>query len=159
MTDSYPTKSPYLSAAVTDGPVALLLVEANGRRNAATVSCYSELAHHPTSLWVSLATGSYTHALVEEVGRFTLAVLSERQGRLAHACGSVSGRERDKCTALDLHTSAGGFLFLGGALASSGCRVRGRIPLDDHTVFLADLVEGELESRASHLRHLLLSDL
>ncbi|MGH7718100.1 MAG: flavin reductase family protein [Gemmatimonadaceae bacterium] len=159
MTHPHPTRSPYLSAAVTDGPVALLLVEANGRRNAATVSCYSELAHHPTSLWVSLAAGSYTHALVDEAGRFTLAVLSDRQGDLAHRCGSVSGRERDKCAALDLHASPAGFLYLDGALASSACRVRGRIPLGDHTVFLADIIEGELESRASHLRHLLLSDL
>ncbi|HJR64127.1 MAG TPA: flavin reductase family protein [Gemmatimonadaceae bacterium] len=151
--------SPYISGAVMDGPVALLLVLANGRRNAATISCFSELAHHPTSLWVSIATGSYTHDLVLQAGAFTLAVLSDRQRQIALACGSVSGRDQDKVATLAVHASPSGLLAVDGALASSLCRVRERIALNDHTVFLADIVEGVMDSRASRRRHLLLSDL
>ena len=142
-----------------DGPVALLLVQVNGRRNAATVSCFSELAHHPTSLWVSLATSSYSHELVREAGHFTLAVLSDAQRAIALACGAVSGRDSDKLAALDVHGAATGLLALGGALASSHCRVRDTIALGDHTLFLADILDGVIDSRAAHRRHLLLSDL
>ncbi|MGH9881985.1 MAG: flavin reductase [Pyrinomonadaceae bacterium] len=46
-----------------------------------------------------------------------------------------------------------------GALASTSCRVRQSVDLDDHTLFVADIIEADLESRTSHLRHLLLSDL
>jgi flavin reductase (DIM6/NTAB) family NADH-FMN oxidoreductase RutF len=151
--------NPYIAGAVMDGPVALLLVHADGRRNAATISCFSELAHHPTSLWVSIATSSYTHELVGRAGAFTLAVLSVRQRQIALTCGSVSGRDRDKVAALAVQASPSGLLPLDGALASSLCRVRDSIVLDDHTVFLADIVEGVMDSGASHRRHLLLSDL
>jgi flavin reductase (DIM6/NTAB) family NADH-FMN oxidoreductase RutF len=150
--------NPYLSGAVVDGPVALLLVQSAGRRNAATISCFSELAHHPTSLWVSIATSSYTHELVQQARQFTLAVLSDRQRQIALTCASVSGRERDKVATLPVHALPSGLFALDEALASSLCRVRESIAVDDHTVFFADILEGVMDSGASHRRHLLLSD-
>jgi len=50
-------------------------------------------------------------------------------------------------------------LFLNGALASTACTIREAIPVDDHTIFVADILHSEIESRKSHLRQLLLSDL
>ena len=152
-------KSPYLRDAVVESPVGLVLVEAGNRANAMTVSFFSELAHHPTSLWVSIAKTTYTHALIEETRSFSLVVLNSRQRGIAIACGSVSGRDRDKCAALDLYRSPSGFLFLHRALASTACRVRDLLCVGGHTVFLADILEGEVDSRRGHLRHLLLSDL
>jgi flavin reductase (DIM6/NTAB) family NADH-FMN oxidoreductase RutF len=86
-------------------------------------------------------------------------VLNQKQKKIALACGTVSGREQDKCSRLDLYLNPSGFLFLRDALASTSCRVRQSLDVDGHTLFIADILEVELESRASHLRHLLLSDL
>lgn len=124
-----------------------------------TVSLFSEVAHHPTALWVSINRDSYTHSLLQEKPEFSLGVLNETQGDLALRCGMVSGREQNKCAELDLYLNKSGFLFLRGALASTSCRVRQSLDLDDHTMFVADIIEADLESRTSHLRHLLLSDL
>lgn len=151
--------SPYIADSVVESAVGLVLVKAANTRNAMTVSFFSEVAHHPTALWVSISNNTYTHSLLEQSGRFTLAVLNQTQRALAIECGTVSGRDHDKCASLELYQSPGDFLFLRGALASTGCVVRERVHLGDHTLFVADIIEAHLDSRKAHLRHLLLSDL
>lgn len=151
--------SPYITGSVVESAVGLILVSTGQKINAMTVSFFSEVAHHPTALWVGVAETALTHAMIEETGRFSLVVLNQRQGHLAMACGSVSGRDVDKCSQLDLLRSPGGFLFLNGALATTGCKTRHREKVGDHTIFVADIVESGLDSRKSHLRQLLLSDL
>lgn len=151
--------SPYLANSVIESAVGLILVEAGDHRNAMTVSCFSEAAHHPTTLWISVAPETYSHGLILETGKFSLAVLNQNQKSIALNCGTVSGRERDKCASLDLYQTPDGYLFLQRALASTACTVRQHIDLGDHTLFVADILHTHLDSRSAHLRHLLLSDL
>lgn len=151
--------SPYIGGAVIDGPVGLIVSEARGRRNAMAVSWFSEAAHHPASLWVSIARTAYTHELIEAGGAFSLIVLHRKQKGIARRCGEVSGREADKCAGLALYRSHEGFLFLAEALASVACRVRSSRSLGDHTLFVADIVGGEVETRRAGRRHLLTTDL
>jgi flavin reductase (DIM6/NTAB) family NADH-FMN oxidoreductase RutF len=151
--------SPYISKSLIESAVGLVIVNAGDVRNAMTVSLYSEVAHHPTALWVSIAKQSFTHKLLHQHPEFALAVLNNRQGGIANRCGNVSGRDQDKCSSLDLYLNPKGFLFLHGALASTSCRVRKTVELGDHTLWIADILETQLESRTSHRRQLLLSDL
>jgi flavin reductase (DIM6/NTAB) family NADH-FMN oxidoreductase RutF len=151
--------SPYLAQSVIESAVGLVIVAAGARRNAMTVSFFSEVAHHPTALWVGISPATLTHSLLQETGRFSLVVLTEKQKQIANLCGSVSGRETDKCATLDLHASPSGFLFLNGALASTGCEIRHSETTGDHTIFVADIIEAELDSATLDRRQLLLSDL
>ena len=151
--------NPYITHSAVASTVGLVIVKAGDRTNAMTVSFFSEAAHHPTSLWVSIARTTYTHRLIDEAGgQFSLIVLHRKQRQIALACGSVSGRDRDKCASLSLYKGPEGFLFLAGALSSTACRVRQSATLDEYTLFIADIIRGEVESRTSHLRPLLLSD-
>jgi flavin reductase (DIM6/NTAB) family NADH-FMN oxidoreductase RutF len=152
-------ESPYIDQSVIESPVGLVLVEAAGVSNAMTVSCFSALAHFPAALCVSIARSSFTHGLIEAAGQFSLIVLSVAQQEIARHCGSISGRNQEKCSALNLYRSPSGFLFLEGAPSSTACRVREKIDLGEHTLFVADIVEGDVDSRQSRLRHLLLSDM
>lgn len=149
----------YISNSIIESAVGLVLVRAGETRNAMTVSLYSEVAHHPTALWVSIAKSSFTHTLLNDQPEFTLAVLNQKQADIAARCGTASGRDQDKCASLDLDLTPRNFLLLRGALASTSCRVRNTVDLGDHTLFIADILETELESRTSHRRQLLLSDL
>ena len=151
--------SPYLRGSVLESPVGVVLAEAGGRTNAMTVSFFSEVAHYPTTLWVSISTSSYTHELIEASGRFTLAVLHQKQKEIAIQCGTESGRNRDKCAALNLYRSEDNFLYLAGALSSISCEVRSSRPVDGHTLFIANILAGETDSNTSFRRHLLTSDL
>ena len=124
-----------------------------------TVSFFSEVAHHPTALWVSIAKTSHTHSLLEQTDQFSLIVLNQNQKQIALDCGLASGRDRNKCAGLDLYENKSGFLFLANALASTSCRVSQRMDIGDHTLFVGQILESDLESRTSHLRQLLISDL
>ena len=151
--------SPYITDSIVESVVGLITIKVGERSNAMTVSSFSEVAHHPTSLWVSIAKSNYTHTLVEELGRFSLIVLNQTQKEIALRCGSISGRDQDKCATMDLYPGPEGYLFLNGSLASTACSVRQSVPIGDHTLFIADILQTDIESRRSHLRQLLLSDL
>ncbi len=142
-----------------DSAIAILIVEAGERRNATTITFYSETAHHPTSVWVSLPTDSYSHELLSQSGRFSLAVLQQRQTQLAIACGSTSGRLLDKCSSLPLYRGGDGALYLEDALANCLCQVSQTHSLDTHTLFVANVLSGERSTRTLALRHLLQSDI
>jgi len=51
----------YITGSVIESAVGLVIVKTGERRNAMTVSMFSEVAHHPTALWVAIATGTLTH--------------------------------------------------------------------------------------------------
>jgi len=124
-----------------------------------TVSQFSEVAHYPTRLWVCVATTCLTHELITESGRFTLCVLHVGQAEIALRCGSVSGRERDKCSELSLYEGEGG-LYLDGAMACISCRVStAHSLLNGHTLFLADILSAMVDTETRVRRHLLTLDL
>jgi flavin reductase (DIM6/NTAB) family NADH-FMN oxidoreductase RutF len=153
------TPSDYINSTILDAPVALLITSSAGRRNAMTLSFFSEVAHHPASLWISVRPQTLSHCWIEETGSFTLAPLHSGQAALAQACGELSGRQKDKTTSLDLFQK-GGYWHLSGAFASIACRVICRRPsTGDHTLFIGEIVEAFAESRNPIRRHLLTRDL
>ncbi len=152
-------RSEYLSRSVAPCPVGLVITAAGGRRNAMTVSFFSEVAHHPAALWVSVARMSYTHELIRESGVFSLAVLHDGQKELAMRCGTGSGRALDRWSGLGMQAGPEGFWYPAEALTVTSCRVRSETVLEDHTVFVADLLAGEVYANRANRRHLLTVDL
>jgi flavin reductase (DIM6/NTAB) family NADH-FMN oxidoreductase RutF len=151
-------RSPYMSQII-ESPVGLVVSRSGDQANAMTVSFFSEVSHHPTSMWISIAKDSYTHELLEQNGEFTFVSLHHRQASLAIECGLVSGRERNKADLLDLYESGNGFLFIRDALASTACRIFRSIDLGDHTLYLAEILSGDMHPKKAILRNLLMSDL
>ena len=151
--------SPYLTRAVIEAPVGLVITKDSTGANAMTASLFSEVAHYPTTMWIAVAPEHRTHALLTETGRFTFVTLHAGQASLAVACGTRSGRDHDKGRDLALYEGGDGFLFLRDALASTACVVERSLPIGDHTLFIARLLAGDLEGRRTAQRHLLLSDL
>jgi len=112
-----------------------------------TISFFSEVAHHPTSLWISVAPASYTRELLDASGRFTLAVLHDGQKDLAWQCGLVSGRDTDKFSMLRTHRGAEDFVYLDESLAAAACCVRSSRPVGDHILYIAEILAGEVETK------------
>src|ERR1017187_8108747 len=102
---SFQTDGPsarYLTGSVVESAVGVVIVRAGARRNAMTVSFFSGVAHHSTSMWVSIETSCHTHELLRESACFTFVTLHKHQGPIALACGTVSGRDFDRS---EEHTS------------------------------------------------------
>jgi flavin reductase (DIM6/NTAB) family NADH-FMN oxidoreductase RutF len=139
--------------------VGLVVARSGAVRNAMTVSLFSEVAHYPIGLWVSIAKDSFTHSLLSETPEFTFVTLHRGQGAIARACGAGTGRCADRCAALDLYESERGFLFLRDAIASTACRIARTVDLGTHNLFICDILFGDVTRRGGLPRHLLLSDL
>ena len=151
--------SAYLSGSVVESPVGILLTEAGDRRNAMTISFFSEVAHHPTTLWISVAQGRYSGELLDSSGRFTLVVLHAGQRELAWRCGTISGRDADKFSRLRTHRGPVDYVYLADGIAGAACRVRSSRPAGEHILYIADIVGGEVETRNSLKRTLITRDL
>lgn len=108
------------------------------------------MAHHPTTLWVSIPTETPAHADVSATGRFALAVLHD--GQAALALSPDAGR-------LPLFQAEDGLWYLEGALANMSCQVRRRVELPGHTLFIADIQRGMNDTETVGRRHLLTTDL
>jgi len=124
-----------------------------------TISFFSEVAHHPTSLWISVAPSGYTRELLDASGRFTLAVLHAGQKDLAWQCGLVSGRDTDKFSMLRTHRGAEDFVYLDESLAAAACCIRSSRPVGDHILYIAEILAGEVETKHTRKRPLLTRDL
>lgn len=132
---------PDLRSFLFDSPVGLVVVRHGGRTEAVATASFSEAAHHPTAMWISVAQASRIHELLMEAGGFTFVTLHRGQAGIAGVeAGGLESFERD-------------------ALASVACRITRSEPVGDHTLFVAEMMEGVTHSRCSVMRPLLLSDL
>ena len=149
---------PYVAGALLDVPLGLVIVRSGESFNPMTVSCFGESAHYPTSMWISIHRDNFTHELLEKTKEFSFITLDARQGALAVACGTSSGRTADKRGLVDGYEE-GGYLFVRGAIASAACRISHSVAVGDHTLFIADMLSGNVDRQPGAIRNLLMSDL
>ncbi|MFB7630079.1 flavin reductase family protein [Streptomyces sp. NPDC056149] len=108
--------------------------------SAITVNSFTSVSLDPPRVLVSVMKSSRTHPVIDATGGFHVHLLSDRQedvARLFASRNKPSGRELQNYLA----AGKGESLFMPGALATLDCRVEGRFPGGDHTLFL-----GRVES-------------
>lgn len=147
-------ESAHLRSFLIDSPVGLVVVSHAGRTEAIPISSFSEAAHHPTTMWISVERANPIHEMLAEAGRFVFVTLHSRQREVASGCGP--GRI---AAGLELYEFADGFWFVRDALACVACRITRCERVADHTLFIAEMLAGVTNSRCSVMRPLLLSDL
>ncbi|MCX6592071.1 MAG: flavin reductase family protein [Acidobacteria bacterium] len=118
--------------------VGLAIVDDGGQPRYLRTSTFSETAHHPTSLWLSVARTEAIHPILQRDRRFSLAILHTGQTGEPQFY-----RQHDR------H-------YVHGALSSTACQVIQQIELDTHTVFIGEMIEGHVTP--SKQRNLLNTD-
>lgn len=153
--------SPYLTHAMVENAVALVTSSHAGRMNAMTVSFFAESSHVPPLLRVAISPTCLTHELITRSGWFGLSLLAAGQDELALACGTTTGRQRDKFAEFRLQhlVSENGIPLLSDCLTTSECQVIDRIELGEHTLFVGRIRQSFRQSRFAYRDALLLSHL
>jgi flavin reductase (DIM6/NTAB) family NADH-FMN oxidoreductase RutF len=153
--------SPYLTSAVVDNAVALVTSFHQGQSNVMTVTHFAESSHLPVLLRVAINTATFSFQLVRDSGWFGLSILGDHQAGLALACGTTSGREVAKFAQLGLRYRAGPFdvPLLPDCLTTSVCKVVEEVALDDHMLFVGEIIVSYRQTALAYRRALLLSDL
>jgi flavin reductase (DIM6/NTAB) family NADH-FMN oxidoreductase RutF len=133
--------------AQLDPPLWLVTAAGGGRRGgfiATTVTQASIVDAMPRQL-ITIDKRHNTHALIEGSGAFAIQLIDETQLDLVWRFGLQTGRDIDKLAGLQVRTGATGSPLLPEALAWFDCRVEARMDSGDRTVYLAAVIDGQLQ--------------
>jgi flavin reductase (DIM6/NTAB) family NADH-FMN oxidoreductase RutF len=95
-------------------------------------------------LLVGVARQHFTHELIEAGGAFALHLLGEEHIDWVWRFGLQSGRGVDKLAGLAVSAKTTGSPILTDALGWLDCRVETRLDTGDRTVYLAEMVDGQM---------------
>ncbi len=117
--------------------------------NGCIINTAMQVTVEPNRLVITVDKKNYTHDMIRATGRFTLSVLSEKATfDLFQRFGFQSGRDMDKFAGFS-YTQRGkdGILYVTqGVSAWLSCKVVSTMDLGTHTLFLADVEDGDMLS-------------
>ena len=131
------------------GPLPVALVSCAEKdhpenRNLLTIAWAGTVNSEPPMLSISVRQSRYSYGLIRDSGEFVVNLTDRQLCRAADFCGVRSGRDLDKAAACGLRYRPAEGLetapAVEGAPVSLSCRVRERMELGSHDLFLADIV-------------------
>ena len=132
-------------------PVPAVMVScarAGERPNIITVAWAGTVCSDPAMVSISVRPSRYSHGILCETGEFVINLVTRELAYGADYCGVASGRDVDKFQKLKLtplpakHIAAPG---IAESPVNIECRVKERIPLGSHDMFLAELLGVTIE--------------
>ena len=128
-------------------PNALALIgsRSGDERNGMTASWITQLSMEPVLIGVGVDNTAVTHRLISEGGSFTVNLWDAQDTRVfvkfskpaAYADGTLNGRAVREATT--------GAPVFAEAIAWMDCEVRHAIDLGTHTLFVGELVDGDIQ--------------
>lgn len=119
--------------------VTIVTTAVDGQRYGMTATSFSSVSLDPMLIQVCLDKESRTHDAVKQVGTFAVSILGAEQEQVARSF-STKGIDRfEDCSHAD---GSLGMPLIDGAIASLECRVSDEIDGGDHTIFVAEVLEG-----------------
>jgi flavin reductase (DIM6/NTAB) family NADH-FMN oxidoreductase RutF len=129
-----------------DPELWLVTSQAGGRRGGLIATFVNQASIVPDlpRILVGLAKQHHTWELVEASGAFALHLIGEDNLELIWRFGLRSGRDEDKFAGLRPQTAGTGSPLLEDAIGWLDCRVEARLDTGDRTVYLAEVVQGQV---------------
>ncbi|MDE3077729.1 MAG: flavin reductase [Chloroflexota bacterium] len=112
------------------------------QRNAFTANWVAQASFEPPMIMVSVENDGASIALIEATGLFAVQPFATGQRELAGALGKKSKNVPNKLEAVAWRDTPLGLPLLDECLGYLECRVTGKIPAGDHTVFVAQVLDA-----------------
>ena len=115
--------------------------------NGCIINTAAQVTTSPNRITIAVNKAIHTHDMISATGEFTLSILSEEaKFDLFQRFGFQSGRDTDKFAGFDrAERGENGILYVTqGANAWIACKVVSATDLGSHTLFLADVVDGDV---------------
>jgi 4-nitrophenol 2-monooxygenase / 4-nitrocatechol 4-monooxygenase, reductase component len=106
-----------------------------------TVSSFASLSLKPPLVLICIEKLLATQTAIAEAGQFAVNVLEQGQEHLSRRFAT---RENDKFMGVAWDTSRFGLPVLEGALAIIECQLRDTFPGGDHTIFVGEVMDAEI---------------
>jgi len=122
----------------------IITAQADGRDNGQCANTCFQITSDPARLAIGINKQNLTHELIQKSGKFGVSVLNQTGHNYARGFGYRSGRDADKFEGVAVHRGVSGVLLLDDALVTMEATVRGQMDAGTHTLFLADVTNGEI---------------
>ena len=136
--------------------VAIITATHEGQRYGMTVNSFTSLSLDPPLISVSLQQLTHTHELVEKSGEFSLTVLSANQNDLSDRFAGKFPEITNRFDGVEIKKLIIDAPLIKGGMAYFNCRVERAIPINENTLFIAEVVavqgEGDGDPLVYHNR-------
>ena len=116
----------------------------------ATVAWTGIVNTQPPKTYISLRKSRYSYELLEKSGECVINLTTAEMARKVDYCGIYTGRKVDKfakCGFTKTAASAVAAPLIAESPLSLECRVRQKLPLGSHTMFLADILSVDVDEK------------
>lgn len=134
-------------------PVPAVMVSCqrgNERPNIITVAWAGTTNTNPPMVSISVRPERYSYEIIKETGEFVINLVTKELVYATDYCGVRSGRDVDKFAEMKLHEAESKEVKAPGIMESPvniECRVVSEQPLGSHTMFLAKVVNVNVDDR------------
>lgn len=128
--------------------VFLLATKAGARENGCITNTCMQVANDPVRVAITVINANYTCELIKQSGVFTLSMLDQTATfeTISHF-GYQSGRDVDKMSDMRLSEDSYGIPYMGWqTCAVLSCKVVDSMDLGSHTLFIAEVLDGQVLS-------------
>ncbi|WP_037344672.1 flavin reductase family protein [Ruminococcus sp. FC2018] len=138
------TKQTWKGSVLTSPvPPTLVTSSYNGIINVFTVAWTGIMCTKPPVTYISVRPERYSYELIDKSGEFVINLASKELVKAVDICGVKSGKNTNKFELTGLTTSSGSKVkapVIEQSPLSLECKVRDKIELGTHMVFVADIV-------------------
>jgi flavin reductase (DIM6/NTAB) family NADH-FMN oxidoreductase RutF len=110
-----------------------------------TVNSFTSVSLNPPLIIVTLANKTRTSHIVQESGLFSVSILKDTQKLLADKFSGKIHEEVSRFTGVETIILPKGTPAIDGSLAVLECKVKEKIPLEESTIFLAEVTYTSVE--------------
>lgn len=126
----------------------ILTAKDGNKDNGCVINTLIQAASSPNRIAISVNKANYTHDMIMKTREFNVSILSEKaQFETFRHFGFQSGRDVDKMESITFSRSANGISYLTDQTnAFISGKVVQTIDLGSHTMFIADVTDGDILS-------------
>lgn len=121
--------------------VTVVTTEHEGKLYGMTVSSFASVSLKPPLILICIDNQLNTHAAISVSARFAVNILEQNQEHLSRRFAT---HEDNKFVGVAWHTGQFGLPVLEGVLTVIECHVREAIPAGDHTIFIGEVMDAEI---------------
>ena len=137
------------------------LITTNGTFGDDIMACEwtNHISYNPSLIAISVSPKHATHKNIDDKGEFGVNIASVDQAVMASISGEVSGRDVDKIKVLEelnfkfYKAKKIDVLMVEGASANIECKLIKKIDLGDHTMFVGEAVEVQVNNKKPLVYH------
>ena len=124
--------------------VTVVTTATGGRLHGTTVSSLASVSLDPLLLLICIDAQAHAHEQISTSGKFAVNILAEDQEDVSIVFAEASEPEQGRLRGIPFRLGESGAPIIEGCLAYLECAVAERYAGGDHTIFLGEVLDGQV---------------